>query len=126
MRLRSPGLAILLGACAVAPPASAPGPLTELGGRVAGVPQRCISLNPADALRTAENDRHVLFYGSGRTIWVNRLGPACGFGRDDILVIEPMGSSLCRGDLVRSVDRYSRIPGPACVLGDFVAFSRPR
>ena len=75
-------------------------------------------------LIAADSDRHMLLYGNGRTIWANRLGQ-CTFGSDDVLVTEPMGSYYCRGDLVRSFDRLSRIPGPACVLGEFVPYNRP-
>ena len=58
-------------------------------------------------------------------IWANPLGPHCSFRSDDVLVTEPIGSSYCRGDLVRSFDSQSRIPGPACVLGDFIPYRRP-
>jgi hypothetical protein len=75
-------------------------------------------------LRVSENDRHTLVYGTGGTIWANRLGPSCGFGRDDILVTEPIGSQLCGGDIVRSIDRNSHIPGPSCVLQSFVPYTR--
>jgi hypothetical protein len=75
------------------------------------------------SLRISDNDRHTLLYGAGKTIWANHLGQ-CGFGDNDLLVTEPLGSYNCRGDLVRSFDRSSHIPGPACVLGDFVPYSR--
>jgi hypothetical protein len=81
-------------------------------------------LNQLDALRVSGNDRHTLIYGNGRTVWANSLGPACGFGYDDIIVTQPTGSQLCGGDIVRSFDRVSRIPGPSCVLNDFVPYER--
>jgi hypothetical protein len=80
-------------------------------------------LNQLDSLRISQNDPHTLVYGSGRTIWANHLDQ-CGFRHDDILVTEPTGSQLCGGDIVRSFDRDSRIPGPSCVLSDFVPYSR--
>jgi hypothetical protein len=66
----------------------------------------------------------MLVYGSGGTLWANDLGPQCGFGSDDVLVTEPVGSYHCRGDIVRSFDRFSRIPGPTCVLSNFVPYRR--
>jgi len=39
-------------------------------------------------------------------------------------VLDQTGSSLCRGDIVRSFDRLSKIPGPSCVLNDFVPYTR--
>ena len=125
MKRRIALLVVMLSACA----APAPGPQhqappVELAGLTARSPQRCISLNQMDALRVSENDRHTLIYGSGRTIWASHLGPSCGFGFDDVLVLEPTGSQLCGGDIIRSFDRNSRIPGPSCVLHDFVPYAR--
>ena len=118
-------LALVLGSCVPAPPAERQqGPAQELAGRVAGAPKRCVSIASQQSLRVSDSDRHVLLYGNGRTIWINRIGQ-CTFGSDDVLVTEPFGSSYCRGDLVRSFDRQSRIPGPACVLGEFVPYNRP-
>jgi hypothetical protein len=117
-------LALVLGSCAAPPPsAQQRAPDQELAGRVAGAPERCVSINSQQSLRVSEGDRHVLLYGNGRTLWTNNLGQ-CHFGSDDVLVTEPIGSSYCRGDLVRSFDRLSRIPGPACVLSDFIPYTR--
>jgi hypothetical protein len=116
--------AVLAGCAAVPPPAQPPRSAIELAGRSPGPPQHCVSINQAEALHVSETDPHTLVYGTGRTLWANRLGPSCGFGRDDILVMEPFGSSYCRGDLARSIDRTSHIPGPACVLGDFIPYRR--
>jgi hypothetical protein len=126
MRLRLAGLALVsLGVCAVAqsPNASVP----ELNGRVAGAVRNCVQITSrSESLRPATSNGHVLLYGSGKTIWASDLG-SCGFNRDkDILVIEPTTSSLCRGDIIRSVDRSSRIPGPPCVLGDFIPYTRAK
>ena len=123
MKLRPAFLALLLGSCAAPQPeAERQGPPIELAGRAAGAPRNCAMLNQLDSLRVSQNNRHTLIYGSGRTIWANQVG--CGFGYDDILVTEPTGSQLCRGDIVRSFDRNSRIPGPACVLGEFIPYTR--
>jgi hypothetical protein len=115
---------LALGSCAPPTPvAQQQGPALELAGRVAGTAERCVTILPQQSLRIADGDRHLLLYGNGRTIWANHLGQ-CTFGTDDVLVTEPVGSSYCRGDIVRSFDRFSRIPGPACVLSDFVPYSR--
>ncbi|HEX8840210.1 MAG TPA: hypothetical protein VF750_07050 [Sphingomicrobium sp.] len=125
MKLRIALLTVALGACAAPPPyADRQAPPVELAGRSAGPPKRCISLMQLEALRVSETDRHTLVYGNGKTIWANHLGPSCGFGWNDILVTEPTGSQLCGGDIVRSIDRNSHIPGPSCVLGDFVPYTR--
>lgn len=118
-------LAILLLSCAVPPPGpESMGPSSELAGRLAGTPKRCVSIEPSGSLRIAEHDDHMLLYGSGRTIWVNDLGRECGFNSNDVLVTHPFGSSYCEGDIVHSIDRSSHIPGPTCVLSNFVPYSR--
>jgi hypothetical protein len=117
-------LVLFLGSCVVPQPLpEQQGPPIELAGRVAGPPQRCVALNRIDGLRQSENDSHTLVYGSGRTVWANHLGQ-CSFRREDILVTELTTSQLCGGDIVRSIDRYSRIPGPSCVLADFIPYTR--
>ena len=123
MRLRAAVILLLTGACA-APPPERSAPASELAGRTPGAAQQCVSLRPTESLRISETDRHTLIYGSGGTIWANRLGQ-CGFESDDVLVTEPTtGSYYCRGDLVRSFDRTSHIPGPSCVLSNFVPYHR--
>jgi hypothetical protein len=119
--------ALILAACAAPPPgAEQPQqPPRELAGRVAGAPEHCVLIRQAEALRVSDTNSHILLYGSGRTIWSNNLGPGCGFRFNDILITEPIGSNFCRGDLIRSVDRLSHIPGPACVLNDFIPHTRP-
>ncbi len=116
-------LALILGSCAPAPPAIQH-PLTELVGRTAGAPRDCVPIRPTANFRIAD-DRSTLIYGSGQTVWVNALGPACSFGFNDIPIFEPSVSSYCRGDIVRTIDRDSHIPGPSCILGPFVPFTRP-
>lgn len=124
MKHRATLLALGLASCAVPPqPPQQQGPPAELAGRVAGRPQTCVTTTQLDVLRPSETAPHVLLYGSGRTIWANNLA-SCRFGSDDILVIRLYGSNICRGDIVRSIDRLSRIPGPACVLNEFVPYTR--
>ena len=115
-------LAALVGSCAPAQPAG-PVALPELAGRTAGAPQQCVPIQQTESLRIVGPGTVV--YGSGRTIWVNRLASSCpGADRMDILIVEPTGPQYCRGDRLRTVDPVSRIPGPACILGDFVPYSR--
>jgi hypothetical protein len=114
----------LIAGCTAPAPEPFPGSSPELAGRAAGPAQQCISVEPSSGLRTAEGDRHTLLSGSGRVIYSNSLGPHCSFGWNDILVFQPLGTQYCRGDIVRSVDRTSGIPGPSCVLGDFVPHTR--
>ena len=113
-------LAAHASSCAPAGPTAAPAALPELAGRTAGAPQRCVPMPRTESLRIADN--RTIVYGGGRTIWVNRV-QCPGVTRMDILVVEPIGSQYCRGDLVRTIDPVSKIPGPACILGDFVPYT---
>ena len=124
MRSRVLLFATLLGSCVARPQQALPVQVTELVGRTAGVSKDCLPLRPTQGLHVAD-DRSTLVYGSGKTVWANALGPGCSFGFNDIPIFEPTVSSYCRGDIVRTVDRYSGIPGPSCVLGPFVPFTRP-
>jgi len=119
-------LAIAIGSCAPSPPSGqAQGPASELAGLVAGPAKRCVSITSLESLRVSDSDPHMLVYRNGETIYANPLGPHCSFRHDDVLVMQPTSSEYCRGDLVRSIDRYSKIPGPACVLGDFIPYTHP-
>jgi len=125
MRFRiSLAVAILVASCAApAPGPAARQPKNELGGRVSEMPNRCVLIRSDEALRVSNTNRHLLIYNDGATIWTNDLGQ-CTLNPDDILVTEAIGSSYCRGDLIRSIDRVSRTPSSACVLGDFVPHER--
>ena len=124
MKFRFAALAILIASCAPPPEPAYSGPPPELAGRTTGSPRSCVPIDRYEPLRVAENNRHLLIYGYGRTMWVNNLGPDCGFDQQDLLVTHPFGSSYCQGDIIHSVDRSSRIPGPACVLGAFTPYTR--
>ena len=115
---------LLVAACAAPEPQQHTQPPRELAGRAAGAAQRCVLIQSNETLHVSENNRHVLLYGSGSTIWANDLGSGCGFSPNEALVTETVGSYHCRGDFVRSFDRVTRITGASCRLGDFVPYSR--
>ena len=123
-RMIAAAAALVLVSCAIPQPQEERhGPPLELAGRTAGPPQQCVLIDRLSAFRPSDNDPPTLIYGSGRTIGANSLG-SCRFGADDVLVTEPIGSNHCRGDIVRSFDRVSRMPGPACILSSFVPYRR--
>jgi hypothetical protein len=120
-------LCALLAACAAPPPTTGPAPrqqIGELAGRTPGAPEDCIPIYRTEALRVADGDTHLLLYGRGSTIWASSLGPGCGFTHSDVLITESHDGRYCRGDLVRSNNGISNIPGPTCVLGEFVPYKR--
>ena len=116
------GAAALAG-CTAPPPVASNAPIAEIAGRVAGPAQRCVTTTQSQGLQAA--NRNTLLYRNGSKLWVNQLQDGCGgFGRWDVLVTEPIGTQYCRGDLIRSFDPVSKIPGPSCRLGDFVPYTR--
>ncbi len=121
MRRATIAFAILATGCTATPTAS-PTDIPELAGRTAGAPQRCITFQQRESLHIA--GPHTLTYRDGRTIWVNAV-PSCAPLRfSDILVTEPVGTQYCSGDIIRTRDNISFIPGPSCRLNDFVPYRK--
>ena len=113
----------LLAGCAAPPPGvDQQGPPVEVAGRSAGPMTACVPLRQGESLRVSESNNHTLIYGSGRTIFANYLGQ-CRIDPNDLLVSLPSSGSYCRGDVVKTVDRSSGIPGPACILGNFIPYN---
>lgn len=124
MRTRIILLVAGLAACTTPPPpGTSDRPIPELAGRTAGTAARCVTIVRGEPLRVANG--HTVLYGHGGTVWMNRMQDNCGsYDPWDVLVTEPIGSQHCQGDLVRSFDPTSRLPGPTCRLGAFVPFTR--
>lgn len=114
--------ALLAGCAAPALGVDQQGPPIELAGRVAGPTTACVPLRQGETLRVSENNRHTLIYGNGRTMFANYLGQ-CRIDPNDLLVTLPSSGSYCRGDVVKTVDRSSGIPGPVCILDNFVPYT---
>ena len=110
--------------CAPAAPPSNVAPSAELAGRIAGAPQNCVPVRAGASLRVIDSD--TIIYGTGRTVWLNELPSECpGLRPLDPLIVEPTsGSQYCRGDRIREFEPVTRVPGPVCVLGDFVPYTR--
>ena len=122
-------LALLVAACVSAPSdpdrREAEALARELSGRVAGAPARCVSAPPSNDFRAIDGSTFAITRGD--TIWVNRPGGECpGFSGFSTLLVEAQSGQYCRGDHVRSLEPGSTIPGPICVLGDFVPYRRAR
>lgn len=93
-----------------------------LEGRTAGKPTTCIS--SADTRDMEVFDGIALVYRSGSTLWVNRPTNPEKLDSDDILVVRPTGSQLCRLDMVQTVDRMGHFTTGFINLSDFVPYRR--
>ncbi|MEA3263339.1 MAG: hypothetical protein U9R07_07630 [Pseudomonadota bacterium] len=93
-----------------------------LEGRTAGKPTSCISQSDTRDLEIL--DGVALVYRSGTTLYVNKPRNPEDLDSDDILVIRPSGSQLCRLDMVHTVDRMGHFTTGFINLGDFVPYRR--
>ena len=122
--LMSIAAVVVLASCSrpVSPPASDYAATIE--GRVAGPAESCISTTNASGLRAL--DPQTLAYGSGRTVYINRLaGPCPGITPTSTLFVEVTSSRYCHGDRVRGREYGGFIPGATCIMGDWVPYTRP-
>ncbi len=119
---------LILGGCATTA-RTAQGPDPKLGvalsGKVAGKSQNCIRLDEA---QSSEIFRDAILYRSGRDRYFLADAPGCGSSgnNDYILGQNVFGSQLCRGDIVRLVDRTSGFHGGACAIAGFTPYTRPK
>jgi hypothetical protein len=118
-------LALVLGGCAACSQV-APAPLSPAVQQAlaSGPGRSCITPAPAEGLTIIEDG--AIGLRSGGTLWVNRLPARCpGLRVGNTLIVEIHGSQICRGDHVRPIEPAAAIPGPVCILGDFVPYRRP-
>ena len=114
-------VAAAVGSCAPAPQTAVPEVIPQIAGRVAGPPQSCVPIQSSTNMML--ENRHAFVYSTGTVVYVSATN--CPASADDIPVLHPTGSEHCRGDIVRMVDRVTQMPGPSCILGDFVPYRRP-
>jgi len=94
-----------------------------LAGLEPGQPQSCIRPGQQDLKIFGDK---LLYRESGRRMYLNQTSGGCfGLKRDDIVVTRSYSGQLCRGDIVRTIDRTSRFPSGTCSFGDFVPYTRP-
>jgi len=129
MRSFVPALALLLSVSACAAPRAMgdepPDPklLAALAGRqVAGPPRDCLPLLSA---RDQTTYRGALTFRDGRTLYRNDMQGCYGLDDNVTIVQNIYGSQICRGDIVRLVDRNASgfIRG-SCSYGPFVPYRR--
>jgi hypothetical protein len=117
--------AVIVTGCSgpVAPPGA--DVANALTGRVAGAPQSCVTTYPSENLHAL--DGQTIAYGTGRTIYINRLQAACpAIGQFNMIIVEPgLPGQYCRADRIRGNEPGSIIPGPTCNLGDWIPYRLP-
>jgi len=116
-------LAILLTSCTHPTDPGGAGLARELAGYTAGTPQSCVLNSRSDSLHAI--DSSTLALGSRGTVYVNHLGGPCpAISSFNTLIVDTQTGRYCRGDRVRGLEPNSLIPGPVCILGDWVPYRR--
>ena len=128
MRFLTP---VLLAAALAAPPLLArdKDPEAELAkmlaGRTPDKPTDCIPLYRTMSSTTI--DRTALVYEQGRTLYVNRFEGQCTLlDWTHIPVTKTPTGQLCRGDIVRMVDRTSGFMTGSCAFGPFQPYTKAK
>ena len=94
-----------------------------LDGRVAGEPQSCI--RTLGSRNLSQIDGTALTYRDGDTVWVNYTRNPDSIDDRDIMVIDRFsGSSLCRTDQVKLVDRVNGFLTGILLLDQFVPYKK--
>lgn len=118
------GSAALIAGCAttgqMAEAKEDPALTKALAGKAAGPPKTCLSL--IDARQSDTYDGTILYRVSRNLTYRNDLNGCGNLGYDRIPVVQVYGSQICRGDIVRMVDRTTGSEWGACSFGDFVPY----
>ena len=94
-----------------------------LDGRVAGEPQSCI--RTLGSRNLSQIDGTALTYRDGDTVWVNYTRNPDSIDDRAIMVIDRFsGSSLCRTDQVKLVDRVNGFLSGILLLDEFVPYKK--
>ena len=117
--------AAILSGCANPPTPPGAALARETAGMAAGPAQSCIPTNSSQNLHAL--DAQTLAYGWRRTVYINHLdGPCPGVDPQSTLIVVPsLGGQYCRGDRIRGREFGGGIPGPVCILSDWVPYHRP-
>ncbi|MDP1025738.1 hypothetical protein Q5H91_00790 [Sphingomonas sp. KR1UV-12] len=114
---------IPLAALIVAAPIAA-APRDPFAGRVAGPPQRCITISPNLGGTVIDRDT-IIYQGNGGRIW--RTGPTgtCPSLRPmTTLIVQIYGGQLCENDRFSTIEPGMSIPSPQCRFRPFVPYTR--
>lgn len=97
-----------------------------LDGFTPGKPVNCISQIRPNYSTEAIGDS-ILYRFNKQLIYRNKTTGGCGNGRlSDTLVVRNFGPQLCRGQIVQTVDLFTRIETGGCALGDFTPYTKAK
>lgn len=95
----------------------------RLAGRIAEPPQECMTQTQLDGPAVFPGG---IVYGTGKRVYLNRLGGGCTTLREgDAVRIDVLGGQICKGDIVTPFDPVSRIVRASCIMGSFEPLVKP-
>lgn len=136
MRLSASLFAVALAGCAATPAqqerAAAMGVKAqddlarELAGLTPGEPSTCLPEPVRQQLSSKAFGPTIVYAASSDMKYRNDTSGGCERAGLDVLVSQTPTGRVCRGDILRTVDRVSGFQTGACTLGDFVPYRRAR
>jgi hypothetical protein len=119
--MRIVALALLLGGCAGAGEGIAARDADALAATLAGrTPAPAVDC--IDARAALHVEARTLIATDGSRLWRNEAAGCIGLDSDVVVIVEPSGSQLCRGDRFRTLPRGGSIPSPYCRIERFVPY----
>lgn len=113
-----------LAALALALPLLAAGS-DPLAGRVAGAPQRCISLSATNGPSIVDARTILYTEGAGRRVWkTGPVGNCPSLEPLTTLIVDVYGGQLCRNDRFRVLTPGTSIPSAYCRFTEFTPYTR--
>ncbi|MBX9797229.1 hypothetical protein [Sphingomonas sp.] len=92
----------------------------------AGPPQSCIPTLRGDISSTTIG-RTILYRVNRNQIYANETNGCERAERGDaLIVVNPVASQLCSGQIMQTVDVYNRFVTGGCALGQFTPYRRDR
>ncbi|GAA0666616.1 hypothetical protein FHT00_000024 [Sphingomonas insulae] len=97
-----------------------------LAGRIAGEPQRCITLSSTNGPSTIDARTILYTEGAGRRIWkTGPVGDCPSLEPLTTLIVDVYGGQLCRNDRFRVLTPGTTIPSAYCRFTEFTPYTRP-
>ena len=97
-----------------------------IAGKVAGKPVSCISLRDIDRSQNI-GENAIIYRISTNRFYVNKPRGGCSGLRDGRALITRIPTDrLCSGDVAQVVDLTLGFEGPACILGEFIPYTKAR
>jgi ribosomal protein S14 len=97
-----------------------------LAGFVPGATTSCIDVRAVQGPESF-GENTLIFRQSRNLVYKTQTRGSCErVGQDRALITRIYGSKLCRGDTAQSADLPGGYTSGFCVMGDFVAYRRPK